>query len=138
MTFGPSASSDNPAVPVKSPFKALVRARLRQAVRVKRMKKPSTCSVCNQYVEQSRLHGHHYDYAQPFIVSWMCLGCHNKLHGGASLKADQVIEIERLARSGASSYAKIAKQFGIATCTVHKIKHHKSWKHIWNEPAKNC
>ncbi len=138
MTLDRRCDSDKPAFPAKSSFKDLVRARLRQSVRSRRMEKPSECSVCNQTVQRSKLHGHHSDYGEPLVVSWICIGCHNKLHGIVILNAAKVIEIERLAIEGKSSNRKIAKLFGIAECTVRKIRNHKTWRHIWNEPAKSC
>jgi hypothetical protein len=43
------------------------------AVRDGRMQKPETCDFCHERVEVS---GHHWDYGQPYVVSWLCDRCH--------------------------------------------------------------
>ena len=54
------------------------------AVRDRRLIKPSICSECNK--NSSRIHGHHDDYAYPMTVRWMCAKCHciwHKINGHA-------------------------------------------------------
>lgn len=52
---------------------------LRRAVEKGIVLKPSTCSVCGN---ETRLVGHHRDYAKPLDVVWVCDVCHKKMHKG--------------------------------------------------------
>jgi hypothetical protein len=52
--------------------------KLQYAVKIGKIKKPTTCSVCNKV--SSKINGHHENYNKPFEVIWLCNGCHQKLH----------------------------------------------------------
>jgi hypothetical protein len=43
------------------------------AVRDGRIRKPETCDFCHNATEVA---AHHWDYGQPFVVSWLCGRCH--------------------------------------------------------------
>lgn len=47
------------------------------AVRDKKIEKPSNCSCCGK---ETNLHGHHDDYAKPLEVRWLCSACHRAWH----------------------------------------------------------
>jgi hypothetical protein len=47
------------------------------AVRDKKIEKPSNCSCCGK---EANLHGHHDDYAKPLEVRWLCSSCHRAWH----------------------------------------------------------
>jgi ribosomal protein S27AE len=47
------------------------------AVRDKRLKKESECSVCSSTV---KIEGHHDDYTKPLDVRWLCEKCHKQWH----------------------------------------------------------
>lgn len=53
---------------------------LQRAVRTGKIVKPSHCSRCQNPTERWRLHGHHEDYSQPLVVTWLCHRCHMHLH----------------------------------------------------------
>lgn len=40
--------------------------------------KPNECTNCKD--KHYLLHGHHFDYAKPLDVSWLCPKCHRKLN----------------------------------------------------------
>jgi ribosomal protein S27AE len=47
------------------------------AIRDKKLDKPSKCSNCNS---EGRIHGHHDDYDKPIEVRWLCSKCHRSWH----------------------------------------------------------
>ena len=59
---------------------------LGRAIRDGRIKKPSSCSACNQKTTSRRLHGHHDDYTKPLKVRWLCIPCHRRHHRLEQLK----------------------------------------------------
>jgi len=60
-----------------NPEKKRAQTILNNAVRDKRIDKPTCCSVCEK---ETRLHGHHNDYSKPLDVEWMCAVCHKAFH----------------------------------------------------------
>lgn len=60
--------------------KGKARLILAEAVRNKKIFKPSICSKCNATNE--RIQGHHHDYEKPLEVMWVCGPCHGKIHSG--------------------------------------------------------
>ncbi len=40
--------------------------------------RPAFCSRCER--PTARVHAHHYDYAKPLVVEWLCGGCHTAEH----------------------------------------------------------
>ena len=48
------------------------------AVRDKRLTKPKECCSCGK--TNTRIHGHHCDYAKPLEVMWLCPKCHSAWH----------------------------------------------------------
>lgn len=55
---------------------------LGNAVRSGRVVKPKQCSRCHSTPKSRDLHGHHYDYAKPLEVEWVCVACHAREHFG--------------------------------------------------------
>ncbi len=62
------------------PERKKARATVNNAIRDGRMKKPSTCSGCQQRI---RIQAHHEDYAKPLEVIWLCTKCHGLHHRAA-------------------------------------------------------
>ncbi len=58
-------------------FKASVRGKLRRALQAGKLVKPDMCSNCN---EPNKVEAHHNDYSKPLEVTWLCCGCHKKIH----------------------------------------------------------
>lgn len=59
------------------PDKEPARRKLRVAVARGHIKKPDACVSCGRI---GRVHGHHYDYAKPLDVEWLCPKCHGLRH----------------------------------------------------------
>jgi len=59
------------------PQKEAARRKLRSAVELGNIIKPSSCQQCGA---SGSLHGHHHDYSKPFDVEWLCSLCHGKRH----------------------------------------------------------
>jgi hypothetical protein len=55
---------------------------LNNRVRDKKVWKPHYCEVCSR--DDTVIHGHHHDYAQPLNVIWVCPSCHVALHNRES------------------------------------------------------
>lgn len=62
----------------RNPIKRMASTIVGNAVRDGKIIKPEHCENCGE--APRRLHGHHDDYAFPFVVRWLCPGCHNKWH----------------------------------------------------------
>jgi transposase-like protein len=62
----------------RNPIKRMASIMVGNAVRDGKLIKPDSCEDCG--TTPIRLHGHHYDYAYPLVVRWLCPGCHNKWH----------------------------------------------------------
>jgi RNase P subunit RPR2 len=58
----------------------LARQACQDAVRLKKIVKPTVCEDCQHLFPKARLEGHHEDYAKPLAVRWLCHACHAKLH----------------------------------------------------------
>lgn len=43
--------------------------------------KPDHCVRCGKTPPSDQLHGHHDDYEYPLSVRWLCLPCHQRVHG---------------------------------------------------------
>ena len=57
--------------------KHFARYTLNNAIRHRKIIKPTHCSECNS---SSDLHGHHTDYSNPLDVIWLCIPCHVEEH----------------------------------------------------------
>ena len=62
----------------RNPIKRMASIIVCNAVRDGKILKPVSCEACGN--KPNRLHGHHDDYAYPFVVRWLCPACHNKWH----------------------------------------------------------
>ncbi len=62
----------------KYPEKLKAQYRLRYAVKMGRVQKPSACSDCGR--TGVVICGHHRDYGKPLEVEWYCYRCHRRLH----------------------------------------------------------
>jgi len=47
------------------------------AIRDKKLKRPTRCSVCNT---KTMIEAHHDDYTKPLEVRWLCNACHRAWH----------------------------------------------------------
>lgn len=65
------------AYALKYPDKRKAHHLLQNAVRDKRIIKPTECDRCNA---TGLIHGHHNDYSRPFDVMWLCIKCHEWMH----------------------------------------------------------
>jgi predicted XRE-type DNA-binding protein len=54
-------------------------------------------------------------------------------HGLSKLRAEQVLDVYLLARSGLFYQRELAVAFGISRPQVSNIMHRKQWQHLWNE-----
>lgn len=61
----------------ENPIKYGARVMVGNAVRSGKIEKPDTCQECG---DDTRLHGHHDDYAKPLEVRWLCPACHFEWH----------------------------------------------------------
>jgi len=59
----------------RDPVKVSARKQVQYAVRSGRLER-QPCSVC----QALGAHGHHEDYGRPLEVTWLCTGCHARLH----------------------------------------------------------
>lgn len=55
----------------------------RNGIRSGKVVKPEACQRCGAKVPKGRLHGHHPDYSEPYVVVWLCRGCHDAEHAEA-------------------------------------------------------
>jgi len=62
----------------QNPIKRSANIIVGNAVRDKKIIKPSCCEKC--FINTDRIEGHHCDYAFPLVVNWLCPACHNKWH----------------------------------------------------------
>jgi hypothetical protein len=44
--------------------------------------KPQQCQACGKHFTARNLQAHHYDYARPTDVIWLCSRCHKIIHAG--------------------------------------------------------
>lgn len=63
----------------KNPTQKNARRALNAAVEAGAMKVPDSCSGCGVSGSETRLGAHHYDYAKPLDVVWVCARCHRHL-----------------------------------------------------------
>jgi len=63
---------------IKNPKKKWCATSIGNAVRDKKITKPTLCSKCSK--KPKRLHGHHDDYDRPLDVRWLCPACHISWH----------------------------------------------------------
>lgn len=75
--------------------------------------KPTVCSGCGCSDEECRIEAHHYDYAKPLDVIWLCASCHDK------------IDFERRLREGKATHSRsravLMKQNGVVLCRFESM-----------------
>ncbi len=59
------------------PEQGKARTAVSDAIKVEKLRRPSTCEECGLPTETQ---GHHPDYSKPLEVIWLCLKCHRNLH----------------------------------------------------------
>jgi hypothetical protein len=64
----------------KNPEKDRANNIINKAVASGRMTRPSTCSWCGS---AGRIEGAHVDYADPYLVVWLCPKCHREMDKAA-------------------------------------------------------
>src|SRR3990167_11178244 len=64
-------------------------AKVSQAVRSGKIKKPKGCLVCG---DSHRIIGHHFDYKKPLKVIWFCAKCHSRWHAIISKNKGKELE----------------------------------------------
>ena len=87
----PDLSTKQPRQRRQLSLKERARYYMHEAVRLGHIKKPISCERCG--ITPKRLHGHHWDYAKPLAVTWLCSLCHgfvDKLIGSRSGEAVQI------------------------------------------------
>jgi hypothetical protein len=52
--------------------------KVQYAIRLGRISKADSCFICRK--KDVRIEAHHYDYAKPLDVTWICRSCHVKIH----------------------------------------------------------
>lgn len=57
--------------------KVVVQRKMRHAVKMKIISKPTICSNCG---DERKILAHHEDYSKPLEVVWLCYSCHKKTH----------------------------------------------------------
>jgi len=62
----------------KFPEKRKAIEKLKNAIRAKKIKRPSVCEFCKK--PNHIIHGHHEDYNKPLDVIWLCPLCHSRIH----------------------------------------------------------
>jgi hypothetical protein len=69
----------------RNPEAVAAKAAVRKALKAGVIAKPKRCQVrgCK---ERDRIEGHHFDYAHPLHVVWLCPGHHRAAHAGHSLE----------------------------------------------------
>ena len=65
----------------KNPEKVKARKLVGYAVKTGKIIKSKSCTLCNR---ETRLSGHHRDYAKPLEVIWLCSSCHKLEHINSS------------------------------------------------------
>ncbi len=61
-----------------NPDKRKAHVALNNAIRDKKITKPSICECCGS--GDKKIHAHHDDYSKPLVVRWLCFRCHYALH----------------------------------------------------------
>lgn len=69
----------------RNPEAVAARAAVRKALKAGTIGKSKRCQVHGCY-ERDRIEGHHFDYAHPLHVVWLCPSHHKAAHAGHSLK----------------------------------------------------
>ena len=64
----------------KYPEKYKARTKVGNDLRLGKLKRPDSCSVCGS---SAKLEAHHTDYSKPLELVWTCTPCHKKIHFGA-------------------------------------------------------
>lgn len=57
-----------------------VYSRFRMALRNGVIKRLDSCENCGASKENATIMGHHEDYSQPQVITWLCGSCHQLLH----------------------------------------------------------
>jgi len=58
-------------------IKGRARTTVTNAIKLGHLARPNSCSVCGT---AGLIQGHHTDYAEPLLVTWLCVDCHNAVH----------------------------------------------------------
>ncbi len=72
----------------RNPEKVQAKLLVAKAVKEGKIIKPKNCSKCNR---ETRLSGHHPDYAKPLEVLWLCSSCHKLEHNKISTSRSIVV-----------------------------------------------
>lgn len=67
------------------------------AITIGILKRPKDCQMCND--PKRRIEAHHIDYAQPFLVDWLCTNCHLYEHYSnkekyADIDIDKIVKLQ--------------------------------------------
>jgi len=62
------------------PEQARAKWLVQKAVQRGKLVKPGYCQRCRTPTPSNRLQAHHYNYAMPLDVSWLCDACHKAVH----------------------------------------------------------
>ena len=101
-------------------YKRRARSAVAYALKSGKLTKPDHCSICG--CKSDVIQAHHESYDKPLEVMWLCFKCHRSLHGDNRALNDEQIKMIR--ESEKSAYA-LAKELGVSSDTVMKVKDHR-------------
>jgi hypothetical protein len=61
------------------------------AISAGKVVRPDRCHGCGCSNQEHRIEAHHYDYAYPLEVTWLCTPCHRSIHIAISKRGKQIV-----------------------------------------------
>jgi len=92
-----------------------------------KLKKRTACQGCGRKADETRLSAHHYDYAKPLDVIWLCAACHRKVdHVRACVESGKSWDNYKREKRKAFNYVRRALDF-YESGVKHRKPFDKSW-----------